>query len=273
MMQNKIKEQPPVVLTIAGSDSLSGGGLQADLATFNEYNLFGLTAITSIVTVLPEIFEIHAESAKLLADQLASVQAHFTLAGIKLGLIPNLEQMIVILQFLNQLDRNIPLVVDPVLVFKEDHAPELDAIKKVYLENVFPLATIITPNLVESELLTNQPIKTLDDLIQSAQILKQTGAKNVIVKGGRRLGKQEAVDVLIMENNELEILSNPIIQNNFNNGAGCTFSAAILSGLVQNATVLSATQQAKTFVQHGIENGIAINQNLGNVWQGANRDV
>lgn len=273
MMQNKTKSQPAIVLTIAGSDSLAGGGIQADLATFNEYHLFGLSAITSIVTVLPENFEIHAESSKLLATQLASIHSHFTLAGIKLGLIPNLAQMNVILEFLNQLDRNIPLVIDPVLVFKEDHAPELAAIKNFYLEYLFPLATVITPNLVEAELLTEQQIKTQDDLFQSAQKLKEVGAKNVVVKGGRRFDQKKAIDVLITENNDFETLINPVIQNNFNNGAGCTFSAAILSGLVQNNSVLQATQRAKKFVQTGIENGLAINHDLGNVWQGANRDV
>lgn len=273
MMQNNISNPPAIVLTIAGSDSIAGGGIQADLATFNEYNLFGVSAITSIVTVMPTNFDIHAEDAILLAAQLESIQTNFTLAGVKLGLIPDLEQMAVVLNFLQKLEKSIPIVVDPVLVFKEAHAPQMDAIRTFYLDHLFPLATVITPNLVEAEMLTQQKIKSPADLVHSAQVLKRNGAKNIVVKGGRRLDSKQALDVLVTERNEVEILSDPIILNNFNNGAGCTFSAAILSELVKKHNIIPAVQQAKIFVKNGISHGIAIKNNLGNVWQGANRHV
>lgn len=269
MMQNK--SQPAVVLTIAGADSLSGGGMQADLATFNELKLYGLATMTSIVAVGPDDLKITPLPAALVQDQLQTQQAAFLLRGVKIGLLPTIEQVKSVAAWIRQLPKTVPVVVDPVLVFKEAQNDASAALRDAYLRELFPLATIITPNLTEAMQLTDQVLINEQDIVQAAQVLIQTGTQSVVIKGGHRLGGSMAKDYLLTKTGA-QWFTSPKLTSNNNNGAGCTFSAAILGYLVQGHSLEIAVTQAKTFVQHAIEAGLTINEQQGNVWQGANRE-
>ncbi|WP_057754950.1 bifunctional hydroxymethylpyrimidine kinase/phosphomethylpyrimidine kinase [Weissella kandleri] len=269
MMQNK--NQPAVVLTIAGADSLSGGGLQADLATFNELKLYGLATVTSIAAVQPDNLKITPLPATLVQDQLQSQQAAFQLRGVKIGLLPTVEQVELVATWIKQLPEKIPVVVDPVLVFKEAQTDAAVGLRDAYLRELFPLATIITPNLTEAMQLTGQALVNEQTVARAGQALLQTGTQSVVIKGGHRLAGPMAKDYLLTQDGN-QWLTSPKLTSNNNNGAGCTFSAAILSYLVQGNSLETAVAQAKTFVQHAIEAGLTINEQQGNVWQGANRE-
>lgn len=264
---------PKKVLTIAGSDSLSGGGLQADLATFNEYGLFGLSIITSIVTVIDDAVDIHVVPLNVLSQQLSSVLALSDIAAIKIGFVPNIEAIELIAQRLKHV--TIPIILDPVMVFKETNRTEMQGLLRAIREQLVPLATVVTPNLIEAELLADQSIETLDDMKHAAQQIKSVAEQTIVIKGGNRLAGHDAVDVVLDEDNRHFILSQDKIKQSLlcNNGAGCTFAASITANYAIGANAQEAITNAKEFVYHAIKQGITLNQTLpvGTVWPGANR--
>lgn len=260
---------PKKVLTIAGSDSVSGGGLQADLATFNEYGLFGLSAITSIVTFIDDKVAIHPVDASILHEQLVTTFSLGGIEGVKLGLLPCVESVEVVSQWI-QRQKNTLIVVDPVLAFKEDgklHDLEIvQAMKRL----IFPFADIITPNLVEAEVFSGMKICSISNMEKAVRKLFQFGSKAVVIKGGTRLSGNAAVD-LFFDGEHTQIFKLPKLSQNTNNGAGCTFTSAILAGKLSGMDNLSSIEQAKRFVYKGILHGIFVNEIYGNVWQAAGR--
>ncbi|MDR3156350.1 MAG: bifunctional hydroxymethylpyrimidine kinase/phosphomethylpyrimidine kinase [Lactobacillales bacterium] len=260
---------PKKVVTIAGSDSLSGGGLQADLATFNEYGLFGLSVITSIVTFIDDQVAIHPVDVSILHEQLATTFSLGDIEGIKLGLLPCVESVEVVSQWIQE-QKSTLIVVDPVLAFKEDgklHDLEIIEAMKGLL---FPFADIITPNLLEAEIFSGMKIRSMSDMEEVAKKLFQCGSKAVVIKGGTRLSGNTAVD-LFFDGEHTQIFKLPKLSQNMNNGAGCTFASAILAGKLSGMDNLSSIEQAKRFVYEGILHGIFVNETYGNVWQAADR--
>jgi len=261
------------LVTIAGSDALAGGGIQADLSTFNEYGYQGLSVTTSIVTVFGDSFNVHAIESDLIAEQLASVFNVSDVAGVKTGLIPNREQFNVIASFLREnIYGRMPIVIDPVMVVKENAEWDLADIVALFKEQLFPIATIITPNLSEAELLVGHKIETPEDMQEAVVELHAMGPKNVVVKGGARLSGGLALDV-VFDGCNITTLTNEKLDTHFNNGAGCTYAAAITAGLGNHQSVQSSVEDAKDFVYSSISNGIRLDETseLGNVWQAARR--
>jgi len=276
MTQNKTDivakfKQPKIILTIAGSDILSGGGIQADLATFTEYGLFGLSVITSIVTVKADTFTITPIDLDLVAAQLASIQENYQLSAIKIGLVPSVEMIELVGAFVRRVGQNIPVVVDPVMVFKENGSVPIQELVEAIKSDLLPFATVTTPNLTETKMLSGRiEITNEVDLQSAAQTILTFGAKAVVAKGGTRLNQKTAIDVLVSKDVVKEFQA-PIVNAKFNNGAGCTFSSAIASQLALEQEIETAVQNAKDFVFQGIKHGVAISPEFGNVWQGANR--
>ncbi|MDR3241959.1 MAG: bifunctional hydroxymethylpyrimidine kinase/phosphomethylpyrimidine kinase [Lactobacillaceae bacterium] len=276
MTQNKTNvekkvEQPKIILTIAGSDILSGGGIQADLATFTEYGLFGLSVITSIVTVKADTFTITLIDLDLVAAQLASIEENYQLSAIKIGLVPSVEMIKLVGTFVQRVGQNIPVVVDPVMVFKENGSVPIQELVDAFKSDLLPFATVTTPNLTETKMLAGGiEIANEVDLQVAAQNILDSGAKAVVAKGGTRLNKKTAIDVLVAKD-VVKVFQAPIVNAKFNNGAGCTFSSAIASQLALGQEIETAVQNAKDFVFQGIKHGVAISPEFGNVWQGANR--
>jgi pyridoxine kinase len=265
-------DMPKKMLTIAGSDILAGGGIQADLATFNEYGYFGLSVISSIVTVTDEDFTIHPVPLDVFEKQLAAIGQVDDFAGIKVGLLPSEEHIVATARFLKPYVGVVPIVVDPVMAFKEAGAGTMTDMRAAYITHLLPLATLITPNLVEAEWLLGRKISSEADLKQAAADLKGFGPQNVVVKGGARLNGTEALDALFADN-DTTVFRGPKITTVFNNGAGCTFASGIAANLANGLTAKAAVADAKDFVRAGIANGVALNAdfNVGNVWQAARR--
>ncbi|MGT2926968.1 bifunctional hydroxymethylpyrimidine kinase/phosphomethylpyrimidine kinase [Streptococcus cuniculipharyngis] len=235
------------ILAISGSDILSGGGMQADLATFTSHGLFGFVALTSLATVSEGGFEITALTEDLLVKQFASL-ADLPFAAIKVGLLPNQALARQTLAFLKARPE-IPCVLDPVLVFKENSDEEISQMRAELL-TFFRHVTLITPNLREAEILSGITITTLSDMKKAAKMLYGLGAKHVVIKGGTRLDKHQALD-LYFDGQTFYPLSLPILHEN-NNGAGCTFASSLASQLAWGQEILAAIKAAKRFVHQAI---------------------
>ena len=259
------------VLTIAGSDSTGGAGLEADLKTFEEYGVFGFASITSIVTMDPKTgwsHEVTELPAELLLKQLISAFAGSGMAALKTGMMGNDANILAAVDFLDkQQVENI--VVDPVIACKgtaQILQPEVVTAIKKYL---LPLATITTPNLVEAGILAELgDLTNLADMKKAARAIWQQGAKNVVIKGGHRLGSDKAMD-LFYDGAEFVTFENELYQTDFNHGAGCTFAAAVTAGLAKGAPMKRAVAMAKQFVAAAIKEGVQINPYVGHVWHGA----
>lgn len=251
------------VLTIAGSDSGGGAGIQADLKTFQERKVFGtsvLTAITAQNTL--GVHGVHPVPHEMVQQQLDVIFSDFEISAIKTGMLVDSSYMRLIADKLAEHSK-IPLVVDPVMIAKggvalmEDSAPE---VMKKYL---LPLVDILTPNLPEAEVLTGITIETHEDMLEAGKLLQQMGVKNVVVKGGHFKDEKEAIDLLLMENGEEIWLTAPRIDTKDTHGTGCTFAACIAAELGKGESVEQAVRTAKQFIQAAIETPLHIGNGHG----------
>ncbi len=258
------------VLTIAGSDSLSGGGLQADLRTFEEYQVTGLNVLTCIVTVEANTDKVTVTELplSLLETQLEECFNEVpAIDVIKIGMLANIETAKVVVKALKK-HREIPVVLDPVLALKESGLTSSQDIIDFFKTELMPLADITTPNLKEAELLSGLgKLDSLEKMKEAAQLIHKTGVKHVVIKGGQRLEGRLAYDVFYDGQNYM-ILEEDKLLNGYNNGAGCTFASAIASGMALGYHLETAVRKAKSFVYEGIEYGIPFLPGLGNVFQG-----
>ncbi|MED4345206.1 pyridoxine/pyridoxal/pyridoxamine kinase [Heyndrickxia coagulans] len=256
--------------TLAGSDSSGGAGLQADLKTFQELGVYGMSAITSIVAMDPKngwhhhVFPIDVNIVEPQLETILSVG----IDAMKTGMLGSVDIIELAARKIDEyhLDK---VVIDPVMVCKgEDEVlqPEnTDAMRELLL----PRATITTPNLFEAwQLAQTGPIKTVEDMKAAAVKIHELGAKNVVIKGGRGLDTDQAID-LFYDGEDFEILESKKIKTTYNHGAGCTFAAAITAELAKGNTVSDAVKVAKEFVHMAIEHGFKLNEYVGPVMHGA----
>ncbi|KAF1297671.1 bifunctional hydroxymethylpyrimidine kinase/phosphomethylpyrimidine kinase [Enterococcus sp. JM4C] len=259
------------IVTVAGSDSSGGAGLQADLKTFQEYGTFGFSAVTSIVTMDPAENWSHTVTPiapELVEKQLKTIFAGGKLDAIKTGMLGTVDAIEATRKVIDdfQMDN---IVIDPVIACKgtsELLQPEnVAAMKRLLL----PKATITTPNLVEAGILSELgDLTSIEQMKQAAKKIALLGPQHVVVKGGHRLGLDKAVDVYY-DGQQFTILENELIPTDYNHGAGCTFAAAITAGLAKGYSVEKSVTLAKAFVAAAIKQGIKINPYLGHVWHGA----
>jgi hydroxymethylpyrimidine/phosphomethylpyrimidine kinase len=242
--------QTPVALTIAGSDSSAGAGIQADLKTFSAFGVYGLTAVTCVVAETPgRVSKIEPVSAELVRDQIEVLLRGFPVAAIKTGLLFSAQLVSEIADVLRK-DRSRPLVVDPVMVATGgDPLLQDDAVEN-YERELFPLATLITPNLGEAARLIGRPISDLATMRGAGEILASKYGVSVLLKGGHLAGDQ-AIDLLFYKGNILEF-SAPFSRGIATHGTGCTYSAAIAAGLAAGLPLEEAVRRAKNFVTAAI---------------------
>jgi len=236
-------------LTIAGSDSGGGAGIQADLKTFAARGVYGTSAITAItaqntrgVTGVVEL------SPEIIAAQIDAVVSDIGADAAKTGMLSSAAIIEVVSAKLRQwrIER---LVVDPVMVAKSgDRLLRVDAVSALR-DKMLPLALILTPNLAEAEVLVGHPVRTIDEMEQAAREIVALGARNVVIKGGHAAG--EAVDVLF-DGREVTRYAAEHIATTSTQGTGCTFSAAIAAELAKGASVPDAVAAAKQYVTAAI---------------------
>ena len=259
-------------LTIAGSDTSGGAGLQADIKTFQELGVYGMTAITVLATMDPKnnwhhnVFPIAIDALEAQLDTALSVE----IDAVKTGMLATVETIETAARRIKESGIK-DVVIDPVMVCKgEDEIlnPEnADALREV----LTPLATIVTPNLFEaSQLAKTAPIRTIDDMKNAAVKINELGAKYVLIKGGSKLKNEKAID-LLFDGKDFKIYESEKIDTTYIHGAGCTFSAAITAQLAKGNTVLEAIDVAKDFITEAIRHGWKLNEYVGPTMHGAYR--
>jgi len=252
----------PVALTIAGSDSGGGAGIQADLKTFHAFGVFGtcaLTAVTAQNTL--GVTAVHSIPLEVVAAQIDAVATDLRPTAVKTGMLATSALVTTVADALRShgLDR---YVLDPVMVATSgDRLLDADAEGSLGKE-LLPLAAVVTPNLHEARILTGIDVRSLDDMRQAAQALVELGAGAALVKGGHLEG--DAVD-LLWDGSEERVWRKPRIETRHTHGTGCTLSAALAAGLARGVPVPAAAERAVRWVARAIATAPGLGQGHGPV--------
>ena len=270
-MSEQTQANIPVAMTIAGSDSGGGAGIQADLKTFAALGVHGtcvITAITAQNTV--GVQQAHPLSPELVAAQIDSIILDLPCHAVKTGMLANAAIIEVVAERIRR--HNIPhLVVDPVMVATSGARLLLEAAEAIYIDRLFPLAEIITPNAAEASVLLDRPVESIDQMRQAAVALCELGPRAVVITGGHL--SDNAIDIVYdSENDDLRELSSPKVDSAGTHGSGCAFSSAIAAYLAKGSTRLEAIKRAKQFTMQAINAALPIGAGPGPVNPGKSVD-
>ena len=251
------------VLTIAGSDSSGGAGIQADLRTFAALQVHGCSAITAVTAQNTQgVRSVLALPPSLVAEQIDAVLDDIRVAAIKLGMLANAAIVVAVAKELAK--TAVPVVLDPVMVAKGGSALlEEDAVAALKAQ-LLPRATLVTPNLPEAERLVGFPVRTVAEQEQAAKALCAAGAGACLVKGGHAYG--DPVDVLCDGKETLHYKATRMRTRN-THGTGCTLASAIAARMARGRTLVQAVQDAHTYVQEAIRQAPDIGRGNGPIHQ------
>lgn len=250
------------VLTIAGSDSCGGAGIQADLKTFSAHKVYGMSIITAVTAQNTQgVFAVHDIPADMIKKQIEVIFDDIHVDAVKIGMVSKTETIKAIADTLSKYSVQ-NLVIDPVMVSKSGfHLLQPEA-KEALINYLLPMATLVTPNLPEAEVITGLKISTLEDMKKSADLIRKIGPKYVLIKGGHLDG--EATDILY-DGNEFIYYNSPRINTKNTHGTGCTLSSAIASNLGNGLPMKEAIEKAKLYITGAIENSFPIGKGVGPV--------
>jgi hydroxymethylpyrimidine/phosphomethylpyrimidine kinase len=256
--------QIPIAMTIAGSDSGGGAGIQADLRTFAFHLVHGTSVLTCVTAQNTQgVTRVDALSVESVTAQFETVMIDMRIGAIKTGMLLNQEiiktvaKKLVAFGFGN-------VVVDPVMVSRTGAQLIDDDALKIMGELLIPLAAIATPNRYEAQILAGMEIHTLEDMQAAAQRIYKLGARSVLVKGGGMSGDLKAVDVLF-DGDRLEVLRTEVIETIHTHGTGCTLSAAIAANLALGKSRFQSVMDAKNYVTEALKYALAIGKGQGPV--------
>jgi hydroxymethylpyrimidine/phosphomethylpyrimidine kinase len=246
-----------VALTVAGSDSGGGAGIQADLKTFHALGVFGTSAITWITAQNPgRISAVQAISPRIVAEQIERVFEAFRVGAAKTGMLYDAEIIEAVAATFARL-RLKKLVVDPVMVSSSGATLLKRNAVSTLKTRLFPRATLVTPNLIEAEALWQRRIRSLDELRAAARALGEHFGVAFLVKGGHLPGSKRAVDVLF-DGNRIHEFGAPFVPKIKTHGTGCVFSAAIAAHFACDCNLVEAVGRAKSFVTKAIRDSIRV---------------
>lgn len=240
------------VLTIAGSDSGGGAGIQADLKTFSARGVYGMSAITALTAQntmgVQRVYEI---APSFVGDQIDSVMLDIGVDAWKIGMLANTEIIRIVADRARKYNIKL-LVVDPVMIAKSGDFLLKPAATEALISKLIPLAYVITPNHHEAQVLTNISIKNLADARKAAKEIHKQGAQNVVIKGGHLSDIQNAIDLLYDGTNFTEFHA-PRINTKNTHGTGCTFASTIAAELAKGNDIKSAVHIAKAYLTAAIK--------------------
>jgi hydroxymethylpyrimidine/phosphomethylpyrimidine kinase len=249
----KIRARPtlPAALTIAGSDSGGGAGIQADLKTFASLGVHGASAITCITAQNPrEVRSVQACHPPILRDQIEAVLDELRPSAVKTGMLYS-EPIIRVVADIFAARKSAPLVVDPVMVSTSGVRLLKPGAVRALKRDLLPLAVLVTPNLDETQILTGRALHSPEDLRVAARDLHEQFGCAALVKGGHLRGLREAVDIFWDGHEEL-LLSAPFRRGVSTHGTGCTYSAAIAGYLARGLPLSRAVREAKDYITAAI---------------------
>lgn len=259
----------PTAVTIAGSDSGGGAGIQADLKVFFALGCHGMSAVTALTAQnTVGVTAIHEVPAPFVREQIDAVVSDIGVAAAKTGMLATAEIVSTVAEAVraHHIDK---LVVDPVFVSKHRNRLLAEEAVEALRSELLPAATLITPNLFEASALLNREVATLEEMRDAARSLHSLGPTAVLVKGGH-LGGDRAIDVFF-DGSELAELEGPRYDTEDTHGTGCALSAAICAGLAHGRDLLTATQDGKEFVSGAIRRSLRLGGGYGPVnpgWRG-----
>lgn len=248
------------VLTIAGSDTCGGAGIQADIKTFSALGTYGMSVITAVTVQNTQgVFDCQNITPEIIKKQIDAIFTDIEVSAVKIGMVSKIETIKAIAEKLKQYHvKNV--VVDPVMISKSGFDLMKPEAKQTLIEELIPLADIVTPNLPEAEVITGISIKNLKDMEKAAKIICNMGAKNVLIKGGHL--ENDATDVFF-DGKECVYLEAKRIQTKNTHGTGCTLSSAIAANLAKGNTAEQSVKNAKKYIITAIEHSLNIGKGVG----------
>jgi hydroxymethylpyrimidine/phosphomethylpyrimidine kinase len=245
------KKQYYRALTIAGSDSGGGAGIQADLKTFSALGCYGMSVITALTAQnTVAVKSIHEVPEQMVADQIDAVLEDIGVDAVKIGMLQSPELIITVSKHLKKWKTE-KIVLDPVMVAKSGDKLLLDGAVEALRTEMLPMATVITPNIPEAEVLLQRKINNRQEMADAAKDLLQFGPAAVLLKGGH-FGGSESPDCLVTGNNRIFWYDAARVKSENTHGTGCTLSSAITAFLAQNFSVTEAVPRAKKYINSAI---------------------
>ncbi|MCP4747402.1 MAG: bifunctional hydroxymethylpyrimidine kinase/phosphomethylpyrimidine kinase [Desulfobacteraceae bacterium] len=258
---NNLKHTPPIALTIAGSDSSGGAGIQADIKTFQALGVYAMSAVTAVtVQNTQKVYAVQEIDAQIVHDQIACLFEDSVIHAVKIGMVSSKTIAEAICEALKKAEPA-NVVLDPVMVSKSGYRLLKPEARQALVDLLFPLASVVTPNIYEVEVLQEQKIITVEDMKDAARRIHDMGVANVVVKGGH-LGGSQAIDV-VYDGETFEELNYPRISTLNTHGTGCTFSSAITAFLAKDFSFPQAVKQAKQYISGAISNSLNIGKGQG----------
>ncbi len=245
-------------LSIAGSDPSGGAGIQADIKTFSSLGVYGCSSITAItVQNTQKIIEIFPIPSTIVMNQIKLILEDIKIDSIKIGMV--YDELIITRIYDILKNENIPIIIDPIFTSTSGQNLIKPEAMEVFTKKLLTIATITTPNIEEAIKLSGININTKDDIKKALQKIKDLGAKNVIIKGGRSerggyYSSNESIDTLIEDNLKVREYSNPLLRIPENHGSGCNFSAALSAFISQGHEIPRACYLANEFVNKALQN-------------------
>lgn len=247
-------------LTIAGSDSCGGAGIQADLKTFAAHGLYGMSVITAVTAQNTQgVFAVQDISPEIIEKQMDAIFEDIQVDAVKIGMVSRIDTIEIIAKTLKKYKiKN--LVVDPVMVSKSGYHLLRPEAKEALIKELLPMATVITPNLPEGEVITGERISTLEEMKKAAMAIHKMGPKHVLLKGGHL--EDDATDILY-DGKDFKYFNGKRIDTKNTHGTGCTLSSAIASNLGKGMDMVEAVKAAKEYITVAIENSFSIGRGVG----------
>lgn len=243
-------------MTVAGSDSGGGAGIQADLKTFQELGVFGTSALTAVTAQNTQgVHGVYPIEVDGVTAQMRAVLDDFNVSAVKTGMLFSVAIIRAVGETLRTYGSPI-LIIDPVMIAKGGASLLLEEAVEALKTDLIPLATVITPNIPEAEVLAGMTIETDADVVVAAERILQLGVKAVVMKGGHRQKTDYAEDLFLSANGERFTIRSEWINTKDTHGTGCTFSAALTARMAQGMPIADAVVDAKRFIQAAITDGL-----------------
>lgn len=248
------------VLTIAGSDSSGGAGIQADLKTFSAHGVFGMSVITAVTAQNTQgVFAVQDIDQEVVAKQIEAVFEDIEVDAVKIGMVSQVQTIEIVAQELRKYGPG-NIVVDPVMLSSSGYHLLNSEAEATLIRELFPLATLVTPNIPEAEEITGSTISSLGQMEEAAKAIFQMGAKHVLLKGGHLEG--EATDILYDGRKFIRFTAQRIETKN-THGTGCTLSSAIASNLALGFDLVEAVSRSKEYISTAIKHSLSIGKGVG----------
>jgi hydroxymethylpyrimidine/phosphomethylpyrimidine kinase len=248
------------LLTIAGSDSCGGAGIQADLKAFSAHGVYGMSVITAVTAQNTQgVFAVQDINPEIIEAQIDAIFQDIKVHGVKIGMVSQIATIKAIASKIKQYEPT-NVVVDPVMISKSGYDLLQPEAKVTLIEELIPLADLITPNLPEAEAITKMTIETVEEMKIAAEKIHKMGVKNVLIKGGHL--PDRAVDILF-DGAEFTFYESKRIDTKNTHGTGCTLSSSIAANLGKGLDIKAALEASKDYITTAIEHSIELGKGVG----------